>query len=355
MRIGILTFHWVTNYGAVLQTFALQTYLESRGHEVSVINYKPKNYDDTLWTFIRYRKFVHLSAYYHSIKQENALSDFRQKKLHLTERVYQCSEIEYIAKDFDIIISGSDQVLNPWFLQHGEGKNHITPTYFLGFPFNGKRVGYALSFGCTEYPDKAKQVSRSFLSKFDLVSVRENTGIDIAKSMGRSDAVVVPDPTLLLDSSVYQSLAAESLLRQTQTYTYCFFIRNVAERKKTFSMLLQNKSVLWNNEDGHYRMQDWLSKINNAELVITDSFHCVVMCLKLHTPFIVITELYGNVGMNDRLYTLLAPLQLADRVVHKNNMSVIDNLINQNINWIYVENVLTSTQEQGKQFFQCML
>ena len=348
MKIGILTFHWATNYGAVLQTFALQSYLESIGHEVSVINYKPKKYDDTLWTFIRYRKFVHLSAYFHSIKREKALSDFRQKKLHLTERVYQCFEIEYIAKDFDVIISGSDQVLNPSFLQHGEGKNHITPTYFLGFPFNGKRVGYALSFGCTEYPDNAKQVARSFLSKFDLVSVRENTGIDIVKSMGRSDAVVVPDPTLLLDSSVYQSLAAESLLRQTKPYTYCFFIRNVAERKKTISTLLQNRLVLWNNEDGHYRMLDWLSKINNAELVITDSFHCVVMCLKLHKPFIVITELDGNVGMNDRLYTLLENTSLKERIVYKENIFA-DLLERKSIDWSEVEERNVKYAEWGMQ------
>lgn len=354
MKIAILTFHWATNYGAVLQTFALQSYLESIGHEVSVINYKPKKYDNTLWTFIRNRKFVHMSAYFQGNKQEKALSDFRHEKLHLTERVYQCFEIEHIAKDFDIIISGSDQVLNPSFLQHGEGKNHISPTYFLGFPFEGKRVGYALSFGCTEYPDKAKQVAQPFLSRFDLVTVRESSGIDIVKSLGRSDAVVVPDPTLLLDSSVYQSLAAESLIRQTKPYTYCFFIRNVAERKNALYPLLQNRSVLWNNEDGHYRMQDWLSKINNSEFVITDSFHCVVMCLKLHKPFIVITELDGNVGMNDRLYTLLKPLQLANRVVHKNGVSVIEILANKNINWAYVENVLTSIQQQGQQFLKDM-
>lgn len=348
MKIGILTFHWVTNYGAVLQTFALQSFLEDLGHEVYVVNYKPKNYDDTLWTFIRYRKFVHLQAYLQGKKQEKALSDFRHEKLHLTERLYQCSEIEHIAKDFDIIISGSDQVLNPSFLQHGEGKNRITPTYFLGFPFEGKRVGYALSFGCTEYPDKAKQVAGSFLSKFDLVSVRENTGIDIVKSMGRSDAVVVPDPTLLLDSSVYQSLAAESLIRQTEPYTYCFFIRNVAERKKALYPLLQNRSVLWNNEDGHYCMQDWLSKISNSEFVITDSFHCVVMCLKLHKPFIVITELDGNVGMNDRLYTLLENISLKERIVYRGNIFA-DLLERKNMDWSEVDELNANYAEWGKQ------
>lgn len=57
MNIGILTFHWATNYGAVLQCYALQSYLTSIGHNVKVINYKPRQYDESLYKFLRYRKF----------------------------------------------------------------------------------------------------------------------------------------------------------------------------------------------------------------------------------------------------------------------------------------------------------
>ena len=63
MKIGILTFHWATNYGAVLQCYALQTYLESLGHDVRVINYKPKQYDFSLWRFFRYRLFLHPKSF----------------------------------------------------------------------------------------------------------------------------------------------------------------------------------------------------------------------------------------------------------------------------------------------------
>ena len=70
MKIGILTFHWATNYGAILQCYALQTYLENLGHDVEVIDYKPKQYDDTLYAFFRFRKFLNVCNYFNNRRKE---------------------------------------------------------------------------------------------------------------------------------------------------------------------------------------------------------------------------------------------------------------------------------------------
>ena len=115
--------------------------------------------------------------------------------------------------EFDVIISGSDQVLNPSFLLNGEGRGTETPTYFLGFDFNGKKVGYALSFGCVEYPYKALPIAAKYLKDLDVISVREKTGIDIVKAMGRNDVILVPDPTLMMPLSNYHQLADESAIK----------------------------------------------------------------------------------------------------------------------------------------------
>ena len=96
MKIGILTFHWATNYGAVLQCYALQTYLESLGHKVNVINYKPSFFDESVYKFLRYRKFLHLSSYFKTIKMEKMLVDFRNKYLKQTDRVLTINSIEKI-------------------------------------------------------------------------------------------------------------------------------------------------------------------------------------------------------------------------------------------------------------------
>lgn len=62
-KIGILTFHWATNYGAVLQSYALQEALKELGYEVQIINYKPTKFDNNLWHLILYRKFLRISEY----------------------------------------------------------------------------------------------------------------------------------------------------------------------------------------------------------------------------------------------------------------------------------------------------
>ena len=343
MKIGILTFHWATNYGAVLQCYALQSYLASKGYDVKVINYKPRRYDDTLYYFLRDRKFLNFADYLNDRKKETALVNFRSTYLNQTERVYSCAEMSSVASPFDVIISGSDQVTNPSYLLVGEGRGIITPTYFLGFPFFGKRIGYALSFGCVTYPEKALKIASRYIGAFDRITVREASGVDIVKSMGREDAIVVSDPTLLMEPQFYHTLADECKLIKQVSYVYSFFIRHIADRKNAVNKALEGKNVLWNNEDKNYTMQGWLSKIKHSEFVVTDSFHCVVMCLKMHKPFVVITEQKGNVEMNDRLYTLLGNMSLSAHIVHKDYISEILKLKDVAIDWQQVDNSISKT------------
>lgn len=242
MNIGILTFHWATNYGAVLQTYALQSYLTSIGHKVKIINYKPQNFDKSLFKFLCYREFIHIRNYIKTQKTENALNIFRDNYLNLTKRINSCSSISEIASQFDMIISGSDQVTNPAFLMNGEGNGRITPTYFLGFSYKGRRVGYALSFGCTDYPEVARRVASNYINVFTHISVRETSGINIVKSIGRDDVVVVPDPTILINPEFYHILADQSSLSFKRPYIYCFFLRHIADKKKIIKKCM---IILW--------------------------------------------------------------------------------------------------------------
>ena len=352
MKIGILTFHWATNYGAVLQCYALQTYLESLGHRVEIIDYKPRQYDDNLYNFFRFRKFLNVGDYIKQRKKESALISFRAQKLKMTSRCVSCKEMSDNLDDFDALISGSDQVVNPSFLMSGEGRGKISPTYFLGFRFKGKRIGYALSFGCVIYPEKVAEIAKKYIKNFDVITVRENTGRDIVRSMGRDDAFVVPDPTLLMEPQFYHTLANECLSVNSTPYIYSFFIRNISERKFSINKIFKGNNILWNNEDGDYTMQGWLNKIKNADFVVTDSFHCLVMCLKLHKSFAVITEHKGNVGMNDRLYTLLDGLSLSNHIINKEYCAKVINLQKELIDWSIVDNVISQSNSIVDSIFE---
>ena len=100
------------------------------GHDVKVINYKPRQYDDNLYTFLRFRKFLNIKDYLNNRKKEVVLAKFRDIHFSQTERVYSYKNMASIASRFDIIVSGSDQVVNPSFLMHGEGHGIVSPTYF---------------------------------------------------------------------------------------------------------------------------------------------------------------------------------------------------------------------------------
>ena len=351
MNIGILTFHWATNYGAIMQCYALQSYLTSVGHNVKIINYKPRQYDNSFCNFLRHRKFLNLGEYIDAQKKENALIPFRRNHLNLTDRLYTYSSISEIASQFDLIISGSDQVTNPAFLMFGEGNGIISPAYFLGFRFEGKRIGYALSFGCVTYPEEARKVASTYIGTFDSISVRESSGIDIVESMGRDDVEVVPDPTLLMKSQFYHSLADDFSFSYTnKSYVYSFFISYIHDRKVLINRVLGKENIIWNNENGEYTMQGWLSNIKHAEYVITDSFHCVVMCLKLHKPFVVVTEQQGNVGMNDRLYTLLNRLGLSAQIYYKEDVPICT--FDWNYDWTIVDTKLKSYSLIGENFLK---
>ena len=356
MKIGILTYHWATNYGAVMQCYALQTYLESQGHMVNIINYKPLINDDSLYSFFKFKKYVHLRTYCKrfltNMRMEYVLKSFRKSKLKCTKRLFSYTEIPQILADYDVLISGSDQVLNPTFLMHGEGENIVTPTYFLGFPFKGKRIGYALSFGCVSYPQKELTIASKYINCFDYISVREKTGMGILEAMGRLDATVVPDPTLLMNQNFYHQLSEEGPLNLEKPYVYSFFIRNISERKNVIGQRLNGSTVIWNNDDGNYTIQNWLFKIRHAELVITDSFHCMVMCLKMHKSFVVVTEQKGVTDMNDRFYTLLEKMSLGNAIMHKSDLKKLVDVNAIFFDWERVDKVLEDYRMIGEGFLK---
>lgn len=346
-----MTFHWATNYGAVLQTYALQNYLESIGHTVCIINYKPSIYNKGLKLLLRSIKQHKIRLYFNEIQKELKLEQFRKLCLKETRRICQYEKIVNVINDLDCLISGSDQVLNPSFLNNGEGTG-ICPAYFLEVPFKGKKIAYAVSFGCVTYPENENIIAKKYINNFCKISVRETSGLDIVRHMGRNDSVIVPDPTILMSSNKYSELSMRCELDSSNPYIYSYFIRDINDRRFRLSKLNIGYKIIWNNEDGDFSIEGWLSKINNAKYVLTDSFHCMVMCLKLHTPFVIITDEKGNIGMNDRFYTLLSELKLEDRILHKTNVGLVNNLLHMTIDWDKVDVCLDNYMNIGREFLK---
>lgn len=340
MKIGILTFHWATNYGAVLQTYALQSYLLQKGHEVEVINYKPNVYD---WSLIRYIKKPRLLKNflrdYRLHLKDKRIDAFREKFLHLTKRYNSTDEVISANLSFDVLISGSDQVLNPRFTLLGEGSP--TSIYYLPFCEHSKRIGYAISFGCVEYPEEAKQFATRWINNFDSIGVREDSGCSILTALdykGRVD--VVPDPTVLLGKDLFRTIIAEV---PASSNKYCVYM---LRRRITLPI----PDVIYIDEASRlYTMEEWICTIASSKGLITNSYHGMIMALLNHVPFVVQLEKGHHSGMNDRFRTLLSRIGLLSRI--NNEEALCISILESEINWEMVDKRLMDFRKNGEELF----
>lgn len=339
MKIGIITFHWANNYGAVLQAYALQEILRRKNVEVKIINYKPHCYDDNLWTFVRYRKFMNIHKYLQDKRKEKLLEKFRIYNLNLTERYYGLKQLQKDCKDFDVLITGSDQVLNSWFLQNGEYGG--STAYFLDFGSDSAaRISYAASFGTTKYPQSLISRVSDLVSRFNFISTREVSGIDIFHQMNGRNPVLVPDPTLLHNVEFYDKLleGQPSLGRTIRAYV-------LHNREIYIANAISDTKLQFITDEG---VEQWLNSIKSSTHLITNSFHGTVFAILYKVPFTVVLPTIENIGMNDRFYTLLSPLNLGDRIVSEKDLSM--EKLNGFFNWDEIHRNLEKIRFIGNDF-----
>lgn len=324
MKIGILTLTLHTNYGGILQAYALQTVLERMGHEVEVFN-RPFIPQKTKWREIPKRIIKKISGRDVVIFRErrynreapilnSAIWEFRKKYIH--ERIINSlHEIE--ESDYDCIVVGSDQIWRPRYFKE-QWQTGIEDAY-LAFTkgWNIKRIAYAASFGVDswEYTQNETTLCRECVKMFDAISVREDSGISLLKRNFGVDAIQVLDPTLLLNKEDYVALfeIAQTSISEGNLLVYILdsnkekrnFINKIANdyRLKPFMV---NKSLVKQNSSIHERIlppiESWLRGFSDAEMSITDSFHACVFSLIFNNKIVVINNLSRG---NSRIHNIL--------------------------------------------------
>lgn len=339
MKIGIITYHWANNYGAVLQTYALQKYLEQQGHVVSIVNYKPLIYDVKLRNIVHAKSISSLKTLIVNVRKDRKLERFRNTYLNLTKRYFSCNELEKSQLNCDVYISGSDQVLGPWFTRQGEGG--LTSTYFLSFA-EGVKIAYGASFGCEQYPDDLSSVVEKWISNFDRIGVREDTGIDVLKGLKYTKgATVVPDPTLLLNNTLFDDIKIK--YPSSSNYYSTYVLRKKIE-------LRQNNVLHINPENNPLSIEEWIGAIACSQGLITNSYHGMIVAILNHVNFVVCLETGAWAGMNDRFFTLLKRLDLLDRICY--DAADYFNILSKQIDWIYVDERLNQYRQEGHKFLQ---
>lgn len=340
-KIGILTFHWATNYGAVLQSYALQTYLVNQGYEVYIINYKPKQFDKSFLKCFVSRSYHSFRSKVNELNKEKRLIKFRENYLNVTDkRYYTLDELQSNPPILDVYITGSDQVWNQYFINSGEKGNSFNTVYFLNFGGDDiKRFSYAASFGCLSYPVALQTKLKKHIDNLDFISVREESGVGIINSMKRFDAEVVCDPTLLLEAECYAKIVSPE---QELVDYYIYLLRNEIEKIDIKNLAEHDSSVKISSSEP---LESWLSYIKYSKNIVTNSFHGVVFSILFEKQFVVVLD--ENNSMNDRFVTLLGKVGLLDRIIYTYENKDIRRILKDTINWSVINSLLEEFRKQS--------
>lgn len=344
MKIAILTQPLKTNYGGILQNYALQTVLRKLGHEPVTIDYDCR-YTKVRWMMGRIKSILTGTKHhiqfprYNRAGQEN-LNRFIHENITTTKPVNAPTKAIFDSIHPDAVVVGSDQVWSPACNVPIDYLGNM----FLDFvpDFKGKRVAYAASFGGGEwtYTPEWTEICRQLAKRFDAISVREVSGVRLCREHLSVKATHVLDPTLLLAVDDYKKLLGQPEKHSKILFAYILdtsaekvgFLKKVADK---FGLELFIKGA---NDDLQWEdsIEGWIANIHNAAMVVTDSFHGSVFAIQFHRPFL---SIVNNKRGADRFTSLLGKLGLMDRLV--NEGTNIDGITN-DIDWDAVEEKLNT-------------
>lgn len=323
MKIGILTFYNVANYGAALQAWALSSFIKSLGHDVEFVNHTPPatadNFGSVLKNSLESNSIVKRIVKLLVLPVNLSLGLIKVKKYkkfvkkHLSENKYKDSVIGY-----DVVVVGSDQVWN-YKLTGGYDD------FFWGnAPYNGtkpKYIAYAASINQLTF-DNEEYVRKS-LRNFEAISVREEPAISLLSKYTDKDIVCVSDPTYLIDKDAWLEIINYALIPKGK-YLLIYPVGNVeetirigkriAEKRGLKVVMMMSQMTMKQNKESYFfdGPEGFISKLSGATVVVTSSFHGTILSTLFNKDFYSVKH---EDGSNDRASSLLNYLGLKDRLV----------------------------------------
>ena len=275
--IGILTFHRASNYGAVLQAYALQKVITDMGRDAVIVDYRCRTVEEghRPWGLFKRHKFpVVLLRCLVALKKDRIFGAFRGGRLRLSERM-SAEELEKRKEEYALFVTGSDQVWNDTF-------SGLDPVYMLTFADEKQRYSYACSLGFDSFPEGTEQIYRERLRGMQCISLRENKAVDLIRQLGYESRVDL-DPALLLDRSKWEELMKAP--DYPEPYILVYTVNedvHLLEAARRLSAETGVKILYLNNQYKKNRditrirystPEEYVGWFAGAEYVFTNSFH----------------------------------------------------------------------------------
>ncbi len=357
-KVGLLSCHFLNNYGTMLQAYALQRKISDLGYNVEYIDYRFKDLVPTqnkrLWIRIKRIPYYFFNFKYFFVKtiysrkmslRRDYFKDFYMKHIRVSQKKYATSqELEKKPPEYDIYIIGSDQVWNP-------NLSYSSSVYFLDFVKNNrKKASYAPSLGVTSFTSDQKKEIAKYIRQFKYLSCREMFGAKILEKIVNRNVSHVLDPTLLIDKDLWEKMAVKPKI--TEPYILCYFLGDT-KYPREFVRQFENKTGIkayyipcspldMPKKTVIYEVgpAEFLGLIQNASYVCTDSFHGSVFSIIFKRQFYSfckkadtekdsdnsrIKELMKFTGLETRLITLG---QSVSEEESKINYTLVESYIN---------------------------
>lgn len=333
MKIGILTLPLHTNYGGILQAYALQTILQRLGHEVVVVERNRSKNDNLIHEIVNVLRYLKngCNGTFQTNRGYNKDKLYREqytrKFINDNLNILQVRSIpEDFPKKLDAIVVGSDQV---WRKRTfcglcGCGIENAYLCFSEGW--NVKRIAYAASFGTDiwEYSEEETMKCSRLLSKFDSIGVREFSGVDLcSKYLKNNNATHVLDPTMLMKRADYEELISDTL-NHKEGNLMVYILDKTKEKNDLVNRIAIERHLIpfsTNKSDDEFKIQkeavqppleEWIKGFRDADFVVTDSFHASVFSIIFNKPFISI----GNQKRGlSRFSSLLSMFGLIDHLL----------------------------------------
>lgn len=334
MRIAQMTWYRSSNYGSVLQAYALQRTLESLDVQTELVNYDPAPYQQRNQSKLRKSRPWRVAretqqrligeAPFKSAAKNAAFSEFQAKHMRETAPIATEADFRALNESFDAFVCGSDQIWSP---------RCFDPRYFLDFVApDRRRVAYAPSFGCDELPEDAAAAMAPLVTAFDSLSSREETGARMVERLSGRPCPVVADPVALLSRTDWESVADVGVAPNAP-YCLCYFLGRSKEnwahaRATAKARHLDLVTVPVFNGDARREgavpedvgPEQFLGLVSRATHVCTDSFHGLVFATIFERDVTAYERFKAGTAasQNVRIESYLNATGLQDCIVRRN-------------------------------------
>lgn len=367
-KIGILTFHCVDNFGAVLQCYALQSVISELGLHSEVVDYCPPKLMEPFKIFqnpfaagrvgwkgkIRALAGNMLFGGFRLLRRRR-YSKFRKANLNMTGNTYlNVFQLDTLgAESYSHYVAGSDQVWN------GNILGELDPVYFLGFAGAGvKRIAYAVSLGEEVSPAFYPEF-RKYVPLFDSVSVREKSAQAFVQGYTDKPVHTVLDPTFLIPTEKWRDMA---VLPRREKYIFVYDIWSGPEMSEIVDRVslklglrvisYSDRKLYKNGSDSFYYEgpSEFLGLLLNADFVVTSSYHGTTLSIINKKKFVTVPHPARGARMAD----LLEVLGLSSRLVKDvRGLEAID--LERDVDYSMADKNLPAEKEKSLSFLKAAL